>query len=155
MCAKMPKIRDMFERKTVKHNINNLSPKLYAICYTITGEKLLAEKLLSECLSVLSLKTKGSALGHLSIHKSQLFKQSLEVLTSLVSKREFPLGTQSSGFYQLPVLQRYLLILKYRLGFQSHELAQICSMTDRELEDYIFKAKDFLNNNGSLELERL
>jgi hypothetical protein len=145
----------MFERKTVIHNISNLSPKLYSICYIITGEKLLAEKLLSECLSVLSLKTKGRALGHLSIHKSQLFKQSLETLTVLLKKREFAMGTNSSGFYQLPIFQRYVLILKYRLGFQSHELTQICSLSDKELEDCIFKAKNFLNNHGSLELETL
>ena len=120
-----------------------------------TNEDLLAEKLLFECLSVLSLQTKGKALGHLNIHKSQLFKQALETLSSILKKRELALGAQNAEFFQLHIFRRYLLILKYRLGFQSHELTQITGMSEFTVEDEIFKAKDFLNQNGSLELETI
>ena len=143
----------MYSRKTVSHNINNLTPKIWTICYKVTADKVAAESLLTECLSVLSLKTQGSALGNLSLYKSQLFKQALSCLSGLLVRREVPMNSHDSAFYQLTLFHRFLLILKYRLSFQNHELSQITGLSEVELDDEIFKAKNQLNENSSLEVE--
>lgn len=143
----------MYSRKTVSHNINNLTPKIWAICYKITADKAAAESLVTECLSILSLKTGGSALGNLSLYKSQLFKQALGCLSDLLIRREVAINPQNNGFYQLKLFHRFLLILKYRLGFQNHELSQMTSLSEVELDDEIFKAKNQLSENSSLEME--
>lgn len=146
----------MAEREAVLRNINNLAPKLYLVSLKLVADKVAAKKLLSECLSVLVIKTKGHLLALKEEQKyssNYIYRQSLSVFSELLKNRQVSINTSDAAFYQLSLFQRYLLLLKYRLNFKEEELAQIVGLSQLEIEDQIFKAREFLEVSGQLGVE--
>lgn len=146
----------MIERREVLRNIHNLAPKLYSFTMSLTGQERLARELVSECFAVMSLQSKGRALGiksHEQLDPSHLFKKSLSFLGRLLEKRSFALNSQESAFYHLSYFQRFLLLLKYRLQFSVEEISKVLDRPLSLIEDELYQGRHHLEQMGQMQME--
>lgn len=140
----------MVPRRDLIKNLEYITPRLYWLCERVYPDKPMAKKLFQDCLSVLAVQTKGRAFSlglEEKLVSSYLFKKSISTLFKLLKRRTFQIDENASPFYQLSPMARVILLLKYRLEFQTDEILKMGEMDLLELEDEIFRAQGVLEKN--------
>ena len=138
----------MEKRHHINQNIKELVPQALLVSQAIFSEPSQAKQLVIDSLSVLSIETKGRFLAH-PVSKTLNYRV-LEVMSRLLKHKKSHLADKEFGFYNLQPFERFLLILKYRVGISQDEICEVTKLPSEVVADKLYQAKVHLEKYSEL-----